>query len=327
MASQDRKSDWAHISSTYNPVKTFLARSGLLTPSVTAPPPPGTDLHQVIIRKPSGRGKDSLYFGPLSQDSIYLLQHGWLDGTLLLHTSTAQLRHTQAQHKIFPHTALLKWQTQLAIPIPTRLWNLTWLNFRSASENTFLWQLIYRVIATQRWRFPTRSNQDISTWCTRCSLGLREDITHCIWACPLSTECWQWGETLLTASSRNGSNCSGLLPSNVFLADPLPEQWQVPERFWQILRAVVCRQIWKDRNSHYLADKPASSQRVIRKSWHRLRVYLHKEWRYLARKVQMGKMSLEEAENTMHKYFGSNPSIWNLHALTLQVPPVPPRPP
>lgn len=255
------------------------------------------------------------------------MQHGWHDGTPLLHTSTAQLRHTQALHRHFPHLALQKWQIQLDTPTPSRLWAQTWLNFRSANENTFLWQLVYRVIATQRWRFPTRSNQDISTWCTRCELGLREDIMHCIWSCPLSYSCWQWGESMLSAASQNGSVCSRLLPSNVFLAEPLPDLWQVPERFWQILRAVLCWQIWKDRNGHYLADKPANAHRVIRKSWQRLSVYLHKEWRYIARKVHSGRITIEEAENTMSKHFGSNPSIWNLHALTLEVPPVPPRPP
>lgn len=325
MAPRDRGSEWAHISTQYNPVKTFLSRSGLLTPTNNVPPPNGLDLHQVLIRRPIGRGNDYRHYGTLNTDSVFLVQHGWQDGTVLLNTSTAQLRYTQAQQRLFQHSAIQKWQTQLTIQISPRIWSLTWLNFRIAS--TFLWQLIYWVIATQRWRFPNRSPHDICTWCTRCSLGTREDIVHCIWDCPLSSECWQWGESLLTATSRNGSTCSGLLPSNVFLADPLPDHWQIPERFWQILRAVVCWQIWKDRNCHYLDDKPASAQRVIRKSWHRLRVYLHKEWRYIARKVQMGKISIEEAENTMHQYFGSNPSIWNLHALTLEVPPVPPRPP
>lgn len=159
-----------------------------------------------------------------------------------------------------------------------------WLNFCSVNENTFLWQLIYRVIATQRWRFRTRSHLDASTWCTRCTLGLREDIVHCIWSCPLSTTCWQWGETLLTTSFDNGSLCAGLLPGHVFLAQPLPEQWQVPERFWKILRATICWQIWKDRNGHYL---------VIKKSWQQLGVYLRKEWRFLVRKVQLGKITVE----------------------------------
>lgn len=101
----------------------------------------------------------------------------------------------------------------------------------------------------------------------------------------------------------------------------------MPERFWQLLRAILCWQVWKDRNGHLLANKPASQQRVIKKSWHRLGVYLRKEWRYLGRKVHQGKITFDEAEHTMQTYFGSNPSIRNLHRLTLQVPPVPPRPP
>lgn len=113
-----------------------------------------------------------------------------------------------------------------------------------------------------------------------------EDIVHCMWACPLSTQCWQRGERLLTESSNNGTLCTGLLPANVFIAQPLPPHWQVPELLWQILRAVLCWQIWNDRNGHYLADKPASQHRIISKSWHRiLGVEWNSGWFFTQKKV------------------------------------------
>lgn len=223
VAPQDRTSNWPHIARLYNLAKTLRARADQLTTIPCVPPPNDLELHRVNLRLPWGKGARNQTFGPLNQASVFLIQHGWQDGIPLLHTSTAQLRNIQAQQRLFPHLALEKWRNQLGSQVPTSIWGQTWLNFRSANENTFLWQLIYRVIATQRWRFPTKSPLDPSTWCTRCNLGIREDIMHCIWSCPHSRGCWHWGETLLTASSQNGTLCSGLLPGHVFLAQPLPD--------------------------------------------------------------------------------------------------------
>lgn len=52
-------------------------------------------------------------------------------------------------------------------------------------------------------------------------------------------------------------------------------------------------------------------------------MYLREEWRYLVRKVNTGKPSAPEAEQVMHAQFDSNPALWNLHDIILQVPPVP----
>lgn len=240
-----------------------------------------------------------------------------------MHTSTAQLRYLQAQHRQSPHSALTKWETQLNCTITPSIWSGIWLNFRSASENTFLWQLLYRAIATQRWRFPRQHHTDATTWCTRCTQGTQEDVFHCIWACPISIQCWKWGESILQAAAVDPLDRITLTPAHVFVAQALPTQWHCPERLWQILKGVLCWQIWKNHNEHYMAEQPADPHRVIRKAWHRLGTYLQKEWRYLLRQVEQGKLNSIEAEQSMYTHFGSGPAIWNLHGITLQVPPVP----
>lgn len=145
------------------------------------------------------------------------------------------------------------------------------------------------MIATQRWSFPTQSTTDSSTWFTPCNVGVREDIYHCIWPCPLSLHCWLWGESLFTATYlRQWHHLCGAPPSPC-VYHPTATDTMAPDKFWQILRAVICWQIWKDRNhGHFLAAKPDNQHRIIRKSWHRLGVYLRKEWRYLVRKVHLG---------------------------------------
>lgn len=69
------------------------------------------------------------------------------------------------------------------------------------------------------------------------------------------------GFELLWAISSNRHRPGGLsivlTSAQILIAQPLPEDWQIPDRFWQVLRAVLCRQIWKTRNEHYMADRIA----------------------------------------------------------------------
>lgn len=259
------------------------------------------------------------------------MQYRWSDGTPFLDTSTSQLRAIQAQQRYKPHKATRRWEAELGCEIPGDVWRGTWLNFRGANENTFLWQVYYRAIATQRWRFPALPADDPQITCTRCELSIKEDVTHCVWACPPSQACWQWAMGLLSASSgqrhRPGGLRCTLVPAHVIVASPLPMDWQIPSRFWILLRAVLCWQVWKSRNEHYMANRRSNPERTIRKTWHRFSMYLRKEWAHLRQKIRNGRLSLAEAEHTMRTQFGNNRDIWELHGLVLQVPPVPPIPP
>lgn len=154
---------------------------------------------------------------------------------------------------------------------------------------------------------------------------------HCIWSCPLLNPCWQWGFGILSASSQHRHRRGGLNgdvePAHIFVASPLPVDWLIPERLWQVLRAVICSQVWKSRNEHFMANRRSDPTRTIRKSWHRLSMYLRKEWAHLKRKIHSGRLNLAQAERIMISQFGSNEEIWQLHGLVILVPPVPPRPP
>lgn len=290
-------------------------------------PPLALQANRILLRLPLGRKSSPQLFGPWNRETLLLTQYQWNDGTPLLNTSTRQLHLLQANQRNTPHTALSRWSTTLACQIPPQIWSSIWQNFHGASENTFMWQILYQCIATQSWRFPRSPASDPATWCKCCQLEVREDIVHCLWTCPVSASCWRWCEYGLGLASMNDTVNIVLNPSFVFVAWPLPLTWQVPSKIWQILRPVLFWQIWKDRNAHFLAQKPANHNRIIRKSWHRLGMYLRKEWRYLVRKVHLGKISASEAEEIICDQFGRNPTIWNLHGLTLEVPPVPPRPP
>lgn len=89
-------------------------------------------------------------YGLWTSETAFLEQYLWQDESSLLHTSTAQLRNMQASHQLVRHSALLKWEIRLNCGIPDDIWTSTWLPFRGSCENTFLWQLVYQGIATQK---------------------------------------------------------------------------------------------------------------------------------------------------------------------------------
>lgn len=151
-------------------------------------------------------------------DGVFLLQHQWQDNTPfcdLQPRSYAFFRIPIASDHMLPSP----WEHILACEIPDNIWKITWLKYRAECKNAFLWQLLYRVIATIRWCFPRRLATEISTWCTRCVVGTREDIIHCLWSCPVYHLCWQWGVYLLQQRLVGVIN---LQPAHVFFALPHP---------------------------------------------------------------------------------------------------------
>lgn len=324
-------SEWRVIRDSSLPISTFRSREGVIRKITRSCPPHNAQLHRVLVRHTRSSLTRRTHFGLWSMDKHFLLQYKWSDGSLILDTTTAQLRTLQASRRHKPHSAATRWAAELGCETPGEIWRETWLNYRAANENTFLWQLYYRAIATQRWRFPSLPVADPQILCTRCDLGEKEDVLHCVWGCPQSQPCWTWGLGLLTAScecrNRIGGLRGSLEPKHIFLASPLPVEWRIPNRIWHLLRAIISWQVWKTQNEHYMANRRSDPHRTIRKSWHRLSMYIRKEWAYLKVKIRNGRISLAKAEHIMQLQFGTNQEIWALHDMVIQVPPVPPRPP
>lgn len=76
-----------------------------------------------------------------------------------------ELRTLQTLEHLQAHGALRKWEHQIACTIPADVWQMTWIPYRLAAENTFLWQLLYRIPATNKWRFPNFPVMNPDTWC------------------------------------------------------------------------------------------------------------------------------------------------------------------
>lgn len=209
-----------------------------LLPIPLCVPGPQAHLQRIVVQAPVGHST-LIHCGPWSLQNTLLTQYQWTSGLPLLKSSTATLRRLQNRTTASSHVAFQKWATTLGTGLPDNIWDDTWLSYRSAKENTFLWQLAYRAIATQSWRHPNCSQADPRTHCNRCTLAVKEDILHCVWQCPESSICWCWCETVLARAAATNIHRIQLRPAHVVVAEWLPDEWNVPAKLWQILRAAM----------------------------------------------------------------------------------------
>lgn len=58
------------------------------------------------------------------------------------------------------------------------------------------------------------------------------------------------------------------LKSCSYIAEPLPVECGILDKFWNVLQEILCWQLWKDRNEHFFERKRSDLEGVIHKSWH-----------------------------------------------------------
>lgn len=126
---------WITLMDRGNPDRAFRCEGSSLRPITLSQPGPNELLQRVIVGSPF-QSRTRIYFGPW-QGQHPLVQFSWTDGTQLADSSTAQLRRLQVRHAASRHNALNRWEARLGCSIPDDIWHLTWLSFRSATENTF----------------------------------------------------------------------------------------------------------------------------------------------------------------------------------------------
>lgn len=107
-----------------------------------------------------GGTKLAVNVGPWTDGNLFSTQYRWANGAPLLNTLTFLLRGLQNCNRARSHPAIQNWETDLGCLLPEVVWTETWLHFRAAKENAFLWQLIFRAFATLSWRFPNRPHAD-----------------------------------------------------------------------------------------------------------------------------------------------------------------------
>jgi hypothetical protein len=314
------------------PVRQYRLVQGFLE-KVEAVVNPGvaTQMRRILVGKQkcsNRRLANKVKYGDYYGSMYVATQYQWEDSVDFFDTNTGHLRMLQGRKQRRIHKTLLRWNEYFVEPIDfKRVWAETWVSFRSAKENCFLWQMVYRIPATQHWRFPTIPRIDSSVHCTRCRRNQVEDILHCMWSCPKSGKIWRWIAKLLQSASGARNAPVQLQFQHVFFAAELDDSNKVPANLWRVLRAAACWVLWTSRCKHFMVNQKASVLRVKQQIWSRLGVYLKKSWKARIIKIQKKKLTSDEAKEDMEADFGSNLDIWYTHECRLVVPPVPPRPP
>jgi hypothetical protein len=310
------------------PTQMFALSYGTLTEETRRTLPAVEDtIHRIIVVEKfaaSQKKMTKVKVGKIGGAMKMSQQYEWADGRPIFETSTSHMRRLQGSTDGI-HKALRKWQVSTGWSANLRkVWKETWVPFRAAKENCFLWQILYRTPATEQWRHPTLTRLDAETHCTRCRRRRQEDILHCIWNCPNSLKVWKWVRSLLQEAS-GGSQQVELTCKQVLLADSLPSTIPVPKILWAILRVIRCWEIWKARCQHYMQNQRSSSRSIIRRIWHRLSIYLQLFWRRKKVKMRSKKLTRSKARNQMQKEFGRSRLIWKLVGMELHTTAAPPR--
>lgn len=254
---------WLPFMDRSDPKQVFLREGQSLRPIALQAPGPEVWLRHIVVFH-RGPHQAAVHGRIWKEDNLMLTQYKWKGGPQLTSYSTGTSRHLQNQTQVWNHPAIQKWETQLGVRLPEHIWHNTWLPFRSAKVNTFLWLVVFRAIATLSWVFPNRPHTDPTTWCPRCTLGIREDILHCLWQCLTSQLCWLWSGWVLSRAVRYSLHAP-IGAAHILMAVPLPDSFDAPFRLWQLLRAATCWQIWKARNDRVFSNLPFNPDAVIRK--------------------------------------------------------------
>lgn len=114
------------------------------------PPPPHGATTQISTSNSMGQGGIRMFLWSIhAGKGIPHTTHlaGWDPFTSYIHRT---VEGSTSGTSSYTHLALAKWEAHLSCSIPPSIWAVTWLNYGSANENMFMWQLIYSVIATHR---------------------------------------------------------------------------------------------------------------------------------------------------------------------------------
>jgi hypothetical protein len=164
--------NWWRDKGPVEAVRTYRVRNGYLEKVKKEEPTYGSILQRVIIGKQKTNTStlaNKILYGDYYGELQIATQYEWRDRRGFFDTTTQHLRKLQAPERRVMHKSLQRWNRYFAWePDPKRLWQQTWMPWRSARENTFLWQMLYWVPATQQWRFPKLPRTDDQTHCTRC---------------------------------------------------------------------------------------------------------------------------------------------------------------
>lgn len=134
------------------PVKAYAASLGILSTCVHPRPLGDSVLKCIITRLPRNakNGGRQLTFIADVHDEVAMLEHfNWKDARPLFAIDTKHLWLIQGKPRVCLHVGVQKWNRITSSPlVMDKLLEEVWQDFRALKINYFLWQLLYRILAT-----------------------------------------------------------------------------------------------------------------------------------------------------------------------------------
>lgn len=96
-------SQWPIIRESSLPISTFKCEEGSIRKITCSCPPRDAVLHRVLVRHSNRCLAKRSHFGRWTTQRHFLMQYRWSNGTMLLDTSTSQLRALQANQRFKVH--------------------------------------------------------------------------------------------------------------------------------------------------------------------------------------------------------------------------------
>lgn len=186
---------------------------------------------------------------------------------------------------------------------------------------------MYNIPTTNHWRFPGVSRNDPTTWCLACLLRQHEDLIHLLWNCPAAKPIWNWIASILRNSTPGLTTNLSFDTTQALLGIPLRTTPGFSPRWWNILRANGCWEIWKARCSLVMDHSHINTIALRAKTWNCISAHLLNEWEVFRLNVLTRKLTQEEAEKNFNKLFGSDPEIFTFENKKFRVAKEPPRVP
>jgi hypothetical protein len=169
---------------------------------------PTEAVQRILVKKQQrpGQKREYIWMGTMQEEVDRSDSYEWIDGKQIFETSTKHLRELMVNGKTTTKEPIgvSKWHCQLPdTPTEQHIWSRIWLPFREEKVNHCLWQISHCILATNRCVYVRRmvkdikpekviADEDVCMNCSRCSLGVREDILHMQWSCADSVAAWDW---------------------------------------------------------------------------------------------------------------------------------------
>lgn len=111
----------------------------------------------------------------LCHDISVIEYYMWKDGKAIFSTNTRHLRRLLNNAQAASHVNIVKWSTAAGITINTdRACRIICQPYLPSKESCFAWEVLFRTLATNKWRFPMLPDWHEDKESKRCTLHMTE---------------------------------------------------------------------------------------------------------------------------------------------------------